>query len=250
MSNLCRAMLLSLALATLSACGTQSISNAGYQPAAYGYQATNPLYQGELSAYDVLGGDARTGVSDADIANALAAKQPIALKSGANVMLVQSGALFADSEMIAAMQKHYRISSFTGVPWQDPAAAKKEGAETTVPYSQRFRLVAARGGFATVIVYWGVLESGREDLVTKAVSWLPFVGANVPDEAQRMRIRLVAAVIDVRTGQWETYVPEPFEDTSFSNDHNREASHDEQVLLLKAKGYQALADGLAGKFGG
>lgn len=248
MSNLCRAMLMSLMLAALSACGTQSISNAGYQP-AYGYQVSNPLYQGELSAYDVLGGDARTGVSDADIANALAAKQPIALKSGANVMLVQSGALFADSEMIAAMQKHYRVSSFTGVPWQDPTASK-QSSETPVPYSQRFRLVAARGGFGTVIVYWGVLESGREDLVTKAVSWLPFVGANVPDEAQRMRIRLVAAVIDVRTGQWETYVPEPFEDTSFSNDHNREASHDEQVLLLKAKGYQALADGLAAKFGG
>jgi hypothetical protein len=243
-----RAILLTAVLAALSACGTQSISNAGYQPAA-GYRASNPLYQGELSAYDVLGGDARTGVSDTDIANALAAKQPMALKNGSDVMLVQSGAIFADSEMIAAMQKHYRVSSFTGVPWQDPAAANGK-SETTVPYSQRFRLVAARGGFGTVIVYWGVLESGRQDIATKAVSWVPFVGGNIPDEVQRMRIRLVAAVIDVRTGQWETYVPEPFEDTSFSNEHNREASHDEQVLLLKAKGYAALADGLAAKYGG
>ena len=119
-----------------------------------------------------------------------------------------------------------------------------------MPYSQRFRLVAARGGFETVIVYWGVLESGREDIATKAVSWVPFIGGNIPDEVQRMRIRLVAALIDVRTGQWETYVPEPFEDTSFSNDHNREASDQEQVLLLKEKGYAALADGLAAKYGG
>ena len=59
-----------------------------------------------------------------------------------------------------------------------------------------------------------------------------------------------AYFLSVRTGQWETYVPEPFEDTSFSNEHNRAASHDEQVLLLKAKGYAALADGLAAQYGG
>jgi|AraplaMF_Col_mMF_1032025.scaffolds.fasta_scaffold00054_92 hypothetical protein len=253
MSNFHRALLVSAMLAALSACESRSISNSGYQPEpAYGYNA-NPqsafYYQGELSAYDVLGGDVRSGVSDAEIAKTLDTKHAIALKSGADVMLVQSGAPFADPEMMAAVQKHYRVSSFTGVPWQDPAAAK-DTTETHVPYSQRFRLVAARGGFETVIVYWGVLESGREDIATKAVSWVPFIGGNVPDEVQRMRIRLVAAVIDVRTGQWETYVPEPFEDTSWSNRYNREASDQEQVLLLKAKGYQALADGLAAKYGG
>jgi hypothetical protein len=240
-------------LAGLSACESRSISNSGYQPApSYGYNARAGdafYYRGELSAYDVLGGDVRSGVSDAEIARTLAAKQPMILKPSTNVMLVQSGAPFADAEMMTAMQKHYRISSFTGVPWEDPAAAK-DSAEPTIPYSQRFRLVAARGGFETVIVTWGVLESGREDIATKAVSWVPFIGGNIPDEVQRMRIRLVAAVIDVRTGQWETYAPEPFEDTSFSNEHNREASDQEQVLLLKAKGYQALADGLAAKYGG
>lgn len=246
-----QAFLLGLALLTLSACAARSISDSGYQdPYGYnGYKASNPLYQGELSAYDVLGGDVRSGVSDADIASALATKQPIDLKPGSDVMLVQSGAIFADPEMMAAMQKHFRVSSFTGVPYKDQTAAKTD-ASTTVPYSQRFRLVAARGGFKNVIVYWGVLESGSEDLVTKAVSWVPFIGGNVPDQAQRMRIRLVAAVIDVRTGQWETYVPEPFEDTSLSNAHNRAASDQEQVLLLKTEGYQALADGLARKYGG
>jgi len=252
MSHFRRALILSAMLA-LSACGSRSISNSGYQAEpAFGYNATSQsafYYQGELSAYDVLGGDARSGVSDADIAKTLDAKHAIALTKGADVMLVQSGALFADPEMIASMQKHYHVSSFTGVPWQDPMAAK-DSAEPPVPYSQRFRLVAARGGFKTVIVYWGVLESGTEDLATKAVSWVPFVGGNVPDELQRMRIRLVAAIIDVRTGQWETYVPEPFEDTTWSNRHNRAASDQEQVLLLKTEGYQALADGLAAKYGG
>lgn len=243
-----RATLLGVALATLSACAAQSISDSGYRD-EYGRGARNPMYEGELSAYDVLGGDVRSGLSDADIQKALAAKQPIALKNGAPVMLVQSGAVFADAEMVEAMQKYYRVSSFTGVPWHDPAAVK-EGSDILVPYSQRFRMVAARGGFETVIVYWGVLESGSEDIATKAVSWVPFIGGNIPDEMKRMRIRLVAAIIDTRTGQWETFVPEPFEDTSFSNDHNRAATHEEQVLLLKQEGYQALADGIARKYGG
>jgi hypothetical protein len=253
MRNLRHALLAGAVLAGLSACESRSISNSGYQPEpTYGYNANGRdafYYRGELSAYDVLGGDVRSGVSDAEITRTLAAKQPNNHKASTNVMLVQSGAPFADAEMMAAMQKHYRISSFTGVPWQDPAATKDNG-ETPIPYSQRFRMVAARGGFETVIVYWGVLESGREDIATKAVSWVPFIGGNIPDEVQRLRIRLVAAAIDVRTGQWETYAPEPFEDTSFSNDHNREASDQEQVLQLKAEGYQALADGLAAKYGG
>jgi len=249
MLNFGRAALLAVALAALGACQAQSISDAGYRD-QYGNGPRNPMYEGELSAYDVLGGDVRSGVSDADIQRTLAAKQPIALKSGTPVMLVQSGALFADPEMVEAMQKHYRVSSFTGVPWHEPSAANGTTEMAPVPYSQRFRLVAARGGFETVIVYWGVLESGTEDIATKAVSWVPFIGGNIPDEVKRMRIRLVAAIIDTRTGQWETYVPEPFEDTSFSNAHDRAATHDEQVLLLKREGYQALAEGIARKYGG
>jgi hypothetical protein len=243
-----RVILLAAALAVSSGCATQSISDPGYRD-QYGNGIRNPMYEGELSAYDVLGGDVRSGVSDADIARVLDEKRSFALRPGAGLMLVQSGAPFPDSEMIAAMQKHYRVSSFTGVPWHDPSAAN-DTADTSIPYSQRFRLVAARGGFQTVIVYWGVLESGTENIATKAISWVPFVGANIPDEVKRMRIKLVAAIIDTRTGQWETYSPEPFEDTSFSNQLDRAASHDEQVLLLKAEGYQALADGLAAKYGG
>jgi len=64
------------------------------------------------------------------------------------------------------------------------------------------------------------------------------------------RIRLVAAIIDVRSGQWETVVPAPFEDDAISNAQNHEASDQEQVQELKAKGYQALAEAIAKKYGG
>jgi hypothetical protein len=237
-------------LLALAGCESRSISNSGYQqPYAYNANGGNPFYQGELSAYDVLGGDARSGVSDGDIQRVLAAKQPMHLKNGAPVMLVQSGAVFADPEMIQAMGAHYQVSSFTGVPPRDdqPRAADQP---PPVPYSQLFRMAAAKGGFDTIVVYWGVLESATEDLPTKGVSWVPIIGGVIPDETQRMRIRLVAAIIDVRSGQWETVVPEPFEDTSISNAQIREASDQEQVQALKVKGYHALAEAIAAKYGG
>jgi hypothetical protein len=240
-------------LLVLAGCEARSISNSGYQQPyaynAYGNNGDNPFYQGELSAYEVLGGDARTGVSDGDIQRVLAAKQPMRLKSGAPVMLVQSGAVFADPEMIQAMGAHYQVSSFTGVPpREDRARAANE--PPPVPYSQLFRLAAAKGGFDTIIVYWGVLESAVEGLATKGVSWVPVVGGVIPDETQRMRIRLVAAIIDVRSGQWETVVPEPVEDEAISNEHDREASDQDQVQKLKEKGYRAMADAISGKYGG
>ena len=235
-------------LLALAGCESRSISNSGYQqPYAYN-NGGNPFYQGELSAYDVLGGDARSGVSDGDIQRVLAAKQPIRLKRGAPVMLVQSGAVFADTEMIQAMTAHYQASSFTGVPPRDDQPRAVD--QPPVPYSQLFRMAAAKGGFDTIVVYWGVLESAAEGLPTKGVSWVPIVGGVIPDETQRMRIRLVAAIIDVRSGQWETVVPEPFEDSSISNAQNREASDQEQVLALKRKGYHALAEAIAAKYGG
>jgi hypothetical protein len=242
-------VLLGTLLLALAGCAERSISNSGYQqPYAYN-NGGNPFYQGELSAYDVLGGDARSGVSDGDIQRVLATKQPIRLKSGAPVMLVQSGAVFADPEMIQAMGAHYQVSSFTGVPPREdqPAGTNQP---PPVPYSQLFRMAAAKGGFDTIVVYWGVLESATEDLPTKGVSWVPIIGGVIPDETQRMRIRLVAAIVDVRSGQWETVVPEPFEDSSISNAQIREASDQEQVQALKAKGYKALAEAIAAKYGG
>ena len=74
---------------------------------------------------------------------------------------------------------------------------------------------------------------------------MPIIGGGVPDETQHMRIRLMMAVIDTRTGQWESFSPEPFEDEATSNQHGRAASDQEQVALLKAKAYKAAAGAVA-----
>ncbi len=156
-------------------------------------------------------------------------------------MLIQSGALLADPDMTAAMEKYFTVSSFSGVPQPEPAVPHSPA----VPYSQLFRMAAAKGGYDTVIVYWGMLESATEGLGGKAISWVPVIGGIVPDETQHMRIRLMMAIIDVRTGQWDTYSPEPILDEAISNQHGRAASDQQQVMLLKAKAYKAAADAIA-----
>jgi hypothetical protein len=247
-----RQITLGLALIALAGCASRSISDSGYQEPYWDGRAgagANPMYEGELSAYDVLGGDSTTDYSDADIQRALDAKRPILIKQGSPVMLVQSGAVFADPEMIAAMGKHYQVSSFTGVPRPRQIIDGKDQPPPP-PYSQLFRMAAAKGGFQTIIVYWGVLESAPESLPTKGISWVPIIGGVIPDQTQHMRIRLIAAIIDVRSGQWETYVPPPFEDDAISNQQNRAASDQGQVEELKIAGYQALADRLALRYGG
>ena len=174
-------------------------------------------------------------------------KQPISVRKGSAIMLVQSGALFADPEMVAAMERYYSVSSFTGVPTQNPRNLDANNA-APASYSQLFRLAAAKGGFETIAVYWGVLESASEGLGTKAISWVPIIGGVIPDQAQHMRIRLMVAIIDVRTGQWETFDPPPFEDEAISNQHGRAASDQTQVATLKAKAYRAAAEAFVARY--
>lgn len=240
-----RVILLIAVLVALSACATRSISDSGYR--GDGRSGANPFYRGELSAYDVIGVDLDRGIPEEEIRADLVARQPISIKKGSAIMLVQSGAIFADPDMASALERYYTVASFTGVPLQDtrrPDAAQPRQAS----YSQLFRLAAAKGGLETIVVYWGLLESASAGLGTKAVSWVPIIGGVIPDQSQRMRIRLMVAVIDTRTGQWETFLPEPFEDEAISSQHGRGGSDQEQVAFLKAKAYKAAAEALVTRY--
>jgi hypothetical protein len=94
-----------------------------------------------------------------------------------------------------------------------------------------------------------VLETAQEDLATKAVSWIPIIGNGIADQNQRMRIRLKVAVVDVRSGQWETFAPEPIESAATSADRTRVSSDQGQVAALKDAGYKAAADEIARRYG-
>lgn len=239
-----RGLLCLIVLTALAACTTRSISDSGYR-ADTDYRsrtASNPFYRGELTAYDVLGIDAEKPISDDDIRKALATKRPITARKGSAVMLVQSGAPFPDHDMVAALERYYTVAAFSGIPVEarnNPDAAK---------YAQVFRLAAAKGGYQTVVVYWGVLESATQGSGGKVVSWLPIIGGSIPDQSQQMRIRLMVAVIDVASGQWETFTPEPFMDEALSAERRRVVADQEQVAMLKSKAYRAAAETLVQRY--
>lgn len=232
----CFALLASL----LVGCATRSISDSGYSKESwYGAKtSTNPFYKGELSEFEVLGIDPQAKITSEEIAKAFEQKRVLRLSKGSSIMLVQSGAMIPDEPMTKALEKYYNVSVFSGVP----------AAQGSTNYSIPLRLAAAKGGFEKIVVYWGLLETVQKGLGAKAVSWVPFVGGNLTDESQEMRVRLKVAVIDVKTGQWDMFSPEPFQDTATSARFGREASDQGQVALLKKKSYEAAAEDLVKRY--
>jgi hypothetical protein len=241
-----------IAVLVLAGCSVRSISNSGYDGGAsrHGYGAatrSNPFYQGELSEFDVLGIDRGKIVTEQEIQQAIDARAALSVKRGTSVMLIQSGALIPDDPMVKALEKYYAVGVFSGVPPAVQTAASVDSPAET--YARSLRLSAARGGYEKVVVYWGLLETAQENLVTRTVSWVPIVGWALPDQRQRMRIRLKMAVVDVRTGQWEMFSPEAFEDAGYSARVGREGADQAQVWALKDKAYVAAADDLVKRFG-
>jgi len=229
-------------LALLFGCGTRSISNSDYRADSdRGYaQRDSFFYKGELNELDVIGIDSKSPISEEDIAKAAASKSRVIIPKGSSIMLIQSGAMIPDEEMVKGMEKYYNVLVFTGIPAAGGAAS---GA-----YSRALRLAAAKGGADKLVVYWGLLETGRQDLATKAVSWVPFVGGAISDETQRMRIRMKVAVVDVKSGQWEMFSPEPFDDSSSSGRYSRVSSDQAQVAVLKGKAYKATAEDVVKRY--
>jgi hypothetical protein len=221
-------------------CQTRSISNSDYG-GTWGYR-------GELSELEVLGVNANKKISEEDIKAALNTKTKVSLKRGDRIVLVQSGAQFPDGPVLEELKPYYSVIPLSGVPVRDDRYRRHEDAGAKQPVDKSLRLAAAKSGARTLIVYWGILETGREDHGTKTISWVPVIGRIIPDEKQKMRIRLKAAVIDVASGAWEFVIPEVYNDARTSARVNREESDQDQVALLKAKAYKALASDLLKRF--
>lgn len=230
-----RLMYMALLASTLltAGCMTRSISSSGYQSSYYGSER-NALYQGELDELAVIGLDTASA-SDEAIGRALAAAaEPLTLRRGSSILLIQSGAMFPDAEMMQKMEQSFSVSIFSGVPHGT--------GESAAGYSRSLRLAAAKAGIGTILAYWGILETGVENLVTRTVSWVPVVGPMLPDQVQNMRIRMKIVAVDVRTGRWETFVPKPLDQRSFSAGLNRVQSDQAQVTALKSRAYALAAD--------
>lgn len=230
-----------LSLTLLGCQQTRSISDSGYKKPSAGFMsapAHYPAPPSELSELDVLGIDPQNTVREQDIQDALNAHTGLQLRKGGSILLVQSGAAYPDAGMVQHMEENFTVVSFSGIPSYVPPETETPAGKGT-PYSRLLRLAAARGGCESIVCYWGILESAKENLSTKTVSWLPVVNWMLPDERQHMRIRLKIAVMDVRTGAWTMLTPEAFQDDRI-NTHVRRAGADQRLVeTLKAKAYEA-----------
>jgi hypothetical protein len=248
----------------LGGCSTRSISDSGYHgDDSYGYAyrgGGSPFYKGELSEFDVLGIDVARPASDEEIAQQLEKRQKVAVRKGGVMMVMQSGAVIPDDDMVKALGQHFSVVPFAGVPLVRPEQAgtytvasntsPKVTDERITNYARALRLAAAKSGADVIFCYWGMLESASEREATAVVSWVPIIGSSVPDQTQVMRIRLKVAVIDVRSGQWSMFAPDAYIDTAFSAERNRAASDQRQVQLLKAQAYKAAVEAFIARYAG
>ncbi len=228
-------LLLLFTALSLVGCSVRSISDSGYDGGGH-YRSGNPLYKGELTEFDVLGIDPGKAISDEEIAASLsrpAVEKKVNIQKGDSLMLIQSGAMLPDEPMQREFNKHFAVMPFSGIPLAD----HKNSSASRPNYGNALRLAAAKGGNEIIVCYWGVLETAQKNLATSAVSWVPVAGWVIPDEKQMMRIRLKFALVDVATGSWTVFAPDPLDNTAISAILSRESSDQGQVALLKEKAY-------------
>ena len=228
--------ILTISVLFLTSCEMRSISNSGYPS---GRQSENPFYKGELTEFQVLGIDTSQGGAEEQIKLSLANGSDVALTEGSSVMVIQSGAVIPDENMVKRLEEHFSVGVFSGVP--------QDGAEAG-DFSRSLRLAAAKGGYRTIICYWGILESGKENKWTKTISWTPFVGWNLPDETEHMRIRLKVALINVESGGWRTFMPEASAQSANSSIMSREGVDQDLVSAMKDKSYKAAVEELVARY--
>jgi hypothetical protein len=242
--------LIVLTCALVAGCATKklSISHSEYQDEqkVHSYRGARIsgsdqdfVYRGELSEFDVLGIERGETATEQDIQKALDGAKAVKLNANSSILLIQSGAMFPDAPMVKELSRYFRVSPFSGVPPTSRRPGSTTESRDPESFAQSLRLAAARGGNDTILCYWGILESEKQDLATKSVSWLPTMGWVVPDEKQHMRIQLKLALIDVRSGNWTVLSPEAFDDSRVSTSLHRGAKDQQQVELLKAKAYEA-----------
>ena len=66
-------------------------------------------------------------VTEEDIAKSFEPKQPLTLKKGSSIMLIQSGAMFPDDPVVKALEKHYTVPSNVGrrLSWHAPSLERR-----------------------------------------------------------------------------------------------------------------------------
>ena len=90
----------------------------------------------------------------------------------------------------------------------------------------------------------GYRVQGFSGLPPGDIDRVRIAGSLIPDQTQRMRINVRAALIDVASGRWSMITAKSSENTALSPAVLRQSSDQKQVEKLKAEGYASLAEDL------
>ncbi|OCG49128.1 hypothetical protein A9G35_12545 [Gilliamella sp. Choc5-1] len=178
----------------------------------------NPAYSAakvakvQLTDKDIFDEELDKEITDYDIQEAAyLAKKGFHVPLKSSIILVQSGESVPDATMQLEMSKYYQVSVYNGFPKTKTLSNRRKSKDSDHViynnYMKQLRLIAAKGGQRTIVVYWGELENGVLDEKTNIVNWRLYSGGKLPSNTKSLRYLLKFTLVDVVTGNWSTYSP-------------------------------------------
>ncbi|MWP62706.1 hypothetical protein [Gilliamella sp. Pas-s25] len=180
----------------------------------------NPAYSAakvakvQLTDKDIFDEELDKEITDYDIQEAAyLAKKGFHVPLNSSIILVQSGESVPDAAMQSEMAKYYQVSVYNGFPKVKTLSNRRKSKDKDTDhvihnnYMKQLRLIAAKGGQRTIVVYWGSLENGVLDEKTNIVNWHVYHGGKLPSNTKSLRYLLKFTLVDVVTGNWSTYSP-------------------------------------------
>lgn len=234
------ASLIIISVCLISGCSQSAIDSKKRQSSSISKSAVKQ----ELTDKDVFGNEATLNISEEDIQDALEGDR-ITVPLHSPVILVQSGSLAPEVAMQQEMSKFYSISTYSGITEKkkSPVCYKDGNEPENMNYMQALRYIAAKGKQKAILVYWGWLEAGKYDPVTKEVLWSEYKNEKLTGTGIVLRYLLRFALVDVATGEWATYSPVNYEYNESLTVAGVGDITEQQIMQLRKKTYeQAVAD--------
>ncbi len=210
----------------LTACSNAPVNP---KPAAAPEKVAASTVQTALAETDVLGYDSAQSVSEEEIAKAAGPRGKGQIKRGAPVMLIQAGLPAPEEIMLREAGNYFAVTPFSGL------AQRRNDPGESANLSRMLRLTAAKGGSDFLVVYWTALEAGADK--PGAPDWRAFT-AEIPADAEQVRMRLRILIVDVKNGHWATVNPETLEDKAARGGWFRKRTSAQRIAALKERAYK------------
>lgn len=175
------------------------------------YTASKTVHP-QLTDKDIFDEELDKEITDYDIQEAAyQARNGFYVPVNSSIILVKSGATVPDAYMQSELAKFYRISTYNGFANTKRPSNRKKSKDTENAfnnnYMRQLRLIAAKGGQSTIIVYWGTVEKAVLNEKTNLFDWSPYDGTKLQTDTKLLRYLLRFTLVDVITGNWSTYSP-------------------------------------------